>query len=265
MLKTLTLPHVDLAFEDTGKGPVVVFLHGFAEDGTVWKHQVAALAETYRVIVPDWPGSGLSPLGNHTPTVESFAELIYALLIHERIDQCCMIGHSMGGYVTLAFAEAYPHLLKGYGLFHSTAYADTEEKRQARRKGIAFIKENGVVPFVKQSTPNLFSDAYKQEQPEEITALLQRNAAFEPEALIGYYEAMVLRQDRTAILSRSKVPVLLICGALDVVIPIKDSLQMAAMPMMTFLTVLENAAHMGMCEDIQGANQAINEYLSYIY
>jgi pimeloyl-ACP methyl ester carboxylesterase len=59
--------------------------------------------------------------------------------------------------------------------------------------------------------------------------------------------------------------VLLICGALDVVIPIKDSLQMAAMPMMTFLTVLENAAHMGMCEDIQGANQAINEYLSYIY
>ncbi len=264
-MKTLTLPHVNLAYEDTGNGPVVVFLHGFAEDGIVWKHQVAALAEAYRVIAVDWPGSGLSPLGNHPPSMESLAELIYALLLHERIEQCCMIGHSMGGYVTLAFAEAYPHLLKGYGLFHSTAYSDSEEKRQTRRKGIAFIRENGVVPFVKQSTPNLFSEVYKQAHPEELAALLRRNEAFKPEALIGYYEAMMQRPDRSTVLSQSKIPVLIICGAMDVVIPLKESLQMASMPIMGFVTVLENAAHMGMWEDISGANRAINEYLSYIY
>jgi pimeloyl-ACP methyl ester carboxylesterase len=265
MLKTLTLPHVNLAYEDSGSGPVVVFLHGFAEDGTVWKHQAAALVDTHRVLVPDFPGSGLSPLGHHPPSMESLAELVYALLIHERIEQCCMIGHSMGGYVTLAFAEAYPHLLKGYGLFHSTAYPDTEEKKQARRKGIAFIRDNGVVPFVKQSTPNLFSEAFKQAHAEEVGALLQRNAVFTPETLIGYYEAMILRPDRTAILAQSKVPVLFICGAQDMVIPMKDSLQMAAMPFMGFVTVLENAGHMGMWEEAPKANEAIVEYLSYIY
>src|ERR1700761_237963 len=101
MQKTFTHARDTIAYEDTGKGPVVVLLHGFAEDSTVWKHQVAHLAAHYRVIAPDWPGSGLSPSGTML-SMEHFAQLLHALLSHAAIQRCCLIGHSMGGYVALA-------------------------------------------------------------------------------------------------------------------------------------------------------------------
>src|ERR1700744_2413428 len=160
--------HNAIAYEDTGKGPVVVLLHGFAEDSTVWKHQVAHLSAHHRVISPDWPGSGLSPLGETPPSMERFADLLHALLTHESIDRCCIIGHSMGGYAALAFAEAYAGLLTGLGLFHSTAFPDTPEKIQLRRRSQDFMRTNGAELFVRQSTPNLFAAKFKAERPDEV-------------------------------------------------------------------------------------------------
>jgi pimeloyl-ACP methyl ester carboxylesterase len=310
MQKTFTFQHTTVAYEDVCEGfgadlpegigadlpedigadapegigadarrrkPVVVFIHGFAEEGTVWKHQVAALREKYRLIVPDLPGSGLSPLlkasseagKGSSPggpsSIETFAELIHALLRHEKIDHCCMIGHSMGGYITLAFAGRYPEYLSGFGLFHSTAFEDSAEKQQTRRKSITFIQENGVRPFLKQSTPNLFADRFKQTQPGEVEALLQRGERFSREALTGYYEAMLNRPDKREVIEKSPVPVLMIIGKQDNAVPLKESLQLISLSEMTFVYIMDQVAHMGMWEAIPESNEALMEYLRFTF
>ena len=106
----------------------------------------------------------------------------------------------MGGYITLAFAEKYPGLLSSFGLFHSSAFADSEEKIATRRKGIEFIRKNGTRAFVKTSVPNLFCEETKKEKPELINQLLDIANTIPPEALIQYYEAMIERPDRTSVL-----------------------------------------------------------------
>ena len=259
MVKT----HQNISYEDTGHGDVLVLLHGFGEDGTVWKHQVLEFQERYRLIVPDLPGSGLSPLS--ISTMETLAAHIKSLLDNEKIRHACLIGHSMGGYVALAFADAYPEMLKGLGLFHSTAKADSPEKQQARKKGITFIRENGSAPFLKQSTPNLFAEKYKLENPGEVSALIQRGATFNPESLIAYYEAMLRRPDHTKVLESMRVPVLLIAGALDTAIPLPESLSQAAMADTTYFHILEDAAHMGMWEAKELAGKALYQYLINIF
>jgi pimeloyl-ACP methyl ester carboxylesterase len=262
MEKSLT--HTPLTYEDTGNGPVVILLHGFAEDSTLWRHQVALLATRYRVIAPDWPGSGLSAAGTEEPSMEYLATLLHQLLTHEGIDRAVLIGHSMGGYVALAFAEAYPGLVAGLGLFHSTAFADTPEKKQTRRRGQAFIRDNGAALFIRQSTPNLFADAFKTAHPDEVTTLLQRGDRFQPGVLIGYYEAMLQRPDRTHVLTGSKVPVLLIAGTHDAAVPLADSLRQATLAPMTFFHILEEAAHMGMWEAQEATGSILLHYLAYI-
>ena len=274
MQKTIAFQHTTVAYEDTGKGKPVIFIHGFAEDGTIWKHQVALLQEYYRVIVPDLPGSGLSPLMEDgadspsletSPSMETFAELVRSLLRHERIEKCCIIGHSMGGYITLAFAALFPECLCGFGLFHSTAFADSPEKQQARKRGIAFIQENGAQAFLKQSIPLLFGDRYKAAHGDEMCRLIQRNAQFNGVSLIRYYEAMLRRPDRRNVLSTSQVPVLLMIGEQDNAIPLNESLQLTTLAELTFVYLLEQTAHMGMWESTEKTADALLEYLAFAF
>src|SRR5258708_17986310 len=143
-----------------GKGKPVILLHGFAEDGNIWNYQFKKLKENFFVIVPDLPGSDLSETLEGKILIEDYADVIKAIadreLLNETQNQFTLIGHSMGGYITLAFAEKYPDLLNGFGLFHSTAYADDDAKKEIRRKGIEFIKNNGVDLFIKNTVANLF-------------------------------------------------------------------------------------------------------------
>src|SRR5690606_13602727 len=128
-------------------GPAVMLVHGFGEDSDVWRHQAAVLQENYTLIVPDLPGSGLSAFNPALKTMDDYAACLKAILDKEGIEKSALIGHSMGGYVTLAFAERYNSLLNGIGLVHSTAYPDSQEKIAVRRKSIAFMEKNGVEPF----------------------------------------------------------------------------------------------------------------------
>ena len=112
-----------------GNGKPVVLIHGFGEDGEVWKNQIEFLKDKFQLIIPDLPGSGKSEMINDM-SMEGMAEVIYSIIHEEKIKSCILIGHSMGGYITLAFAEKYPEYLTAFGLFHSTAYADNEEKRK---------------------------------------------------------------------------------------------------------------------------------------
>jgi pimeloyl-ACP methyl ester carboxylesterase len=243
-----------------GKGLPVILIHGFAEDSAVWRFQVDHLKDKYRLIVPDLPGSGKSTiLKKERIQMDDYADCIMAILSAENIEQCVMIGHSMGGYITLAFAHKYPAKLLSFGLFHSSAYPDDAEKIETRKKAIDFIKKNGAEAFLKTSIPGLFFDAEKSEY--DIEWLLQKGNNFTGEALIQYYEAMMARPDRTELLKSTKIPVLLIMGEHDKAVPFKHSLEQAKMPGHSFIHILRNSAHMGMLEETGKSNEVLADFL----
>jgi pimeloyl-ACP methyl ester carboxylesterase len=193
--------------------------------------------------------------------MEELAGSVKAMLDAEGIKKCIMVGHSMGGYVTLAFAELYPGMLKAFGLFHSTSYADSEEKKAARRKGIEFIRKNGSAAFIRQSIPNLFSERSRKEHPEWVSTLIARYAGIHPDSLIRCYEAMIHRPDRSHVLQQFPGPVLFIIGEQDSAVPLTASLQQCHLPSISYVHILGNAAHMGMMEDSTRANHILESFL----
>jgi pimeloyl-ACP methyl ester carboxylesterase len=261
--KTININNNIISYFITGSGKPVMFLHGFGEDSTVWKNQIEILEKNYLLILPDIPGSGDSDL-THDVSMEAIAEIIKQIAHAEKIERFVLMGHSMGGYATLAFAEKYPEMLNGFGLFHSTAYADTEEKKITRRKGIEFINEHGSKKFLETTTPNLFSEITKEKNPQLIQLFLQTLPHFSNNALIAYYEAMIARPDRTEILRNTNLPVLFIIGKQDKAVPFEDSLKQSALPTKSFVTILENTAHMGMLEASEKSNNVLLTFLQEV-
>lgn len=249
-----------LHYSLAGQGFPVMFVHGFAEDGSVWDNQVAALKDKYLLIIPDLPGSGNSTfLQKDRITLEDYAAALKAMLDHEGIDRCIMIGHSMGGYITLAFAEMYKESLVAFGLFHSSAYADDAEKIATRKKAIDFIKNNSANAFLQTAIPGLFFDTEKSKS--HIDSLLKKGNNFTQQALIQYYEAMIGRPDRTELLKTTECPVLMIIGQHDKAVPFKLGLEQAKMPAHSYIHILRSSAHMGMLEETETANVFLADFL----
>lgn len=247
----------NISYRMIGKGNVVVLLHGFGEDSTVFNYQIDFLKGDCLLIIPDLPGSGLSELNEQLDSIDAFATCIHALLQYHNIDQCIMFGHSMGGYITLSYASLFPSFLNKFGLIHSTAYADSEEKKINRQRGIHLMNQYGSYVFLKNTIPNLFAEKYKKKHPDKIEALIELGHQFSKEALIQYYNIMMLRQDKTTVLKSSKVPVLFIMGTDDIAVPIGDILQQTILPDISYIHILNGAGHMGMWE----ATDQLNRYL----
>lgn len=259
---SISYKNIDIFYRVIGKGKPVILIHGFAEDGSVWRNQVDFLKDHYQLIIPDLAGSGSSAFNAELITVEDHAAAIKAILDNEKIIACTMIGHSMGGYIALAFAEKYPQLLNAFGLFHSTAFADTEEKKQVRLKAIDFINDNGVYAFIKNTTANLFADAFKKNNVAQIETLIEQGNNFTSAALIQYYQLMIARADRTNVLKNSTTPVLFIIGENDTVIPLANSLQQCHVPSVSHINILANSGHMGMWEEADRSNEILFNFMA---
>lgn len=251
------------AGQAAGAGKPVILLHGFGEDSSVWEPQISFLKDHFKLIVPDVPGSGESEFVPNA-NIETYAEIVKELcdrefqFPHEGV----LIGHSMGGYITLAFAEKYPQYLAAFGLFHSSAFADTAEKKETRRKAIDFIREKGAYTFLKTSTPNLFTQEYKEAHADKVEALLEAGKSFTAEALIQYYEAMIDRPDRTAVLKSVTKPILFIIGQHDQAIPFDTSMKQCHLPSQSHVHILRNSAHMGMWEEAEKVNNILLDFLN---
>lgn len=244
----------------TGNGKPVVFIHGFGEDGDVWKNQVEFLKDKFKLIIPDLPGSGQSEMIDDM-SMEGMADVIHAIIREEKLEACPIIGHSMGGYITLAIADKYPGDITAFGLFHSSAYADSEEKKAVRLKGIDFIRQHGAFEFLKTAIPNLFSQQTKDEQPELIAEQVAASNNFSREALVSYYEAMMKRPDRTEMLQKAAVQVLFIMGKYDMAIPLTDGLEQCQLPEKSYIHILQKSGHMGMLEEADASNRILEKFL----
>jgi pimeloyl-ACP methyl ester carboxylesterase len=275
--KEITHRHKKIFYRTIGEGPIVVLLHGVPFDGSLWSNQFKAFPEN-KLIVPDLPGSGRSELINDM-SMEGMAECVKDIIVHETASlffksgephSVIVIGHSMGGYIALALAEKYPELLNGFGLFHSTAYADSDERKEGRKKTIGLLKEKGTIEFVKNSLPNLFSPLSKDQNPELVEEQIAKASNFSADALIAYQTAMMQRKDRRDVLESASVPVLFVFGKHDNAVPLKDGLEQSSLPNNSLVHVLEDSGHIGMKEEPLKSSEILMEYLllekiSHIY
>lgn len=241
-----------------------MLIHGFTEDRHIWDLLVNAFPERYCWLVPDLPGSGESGFNNDLQSIADFADAVNGIREEEQIRQMGVIGHSMGGYISLALAEKYPETLKGLGLFHSTAYEDRPEKKESRIKSAEFIRKHGAAPYVKQSLPGLFSEHFKSRHPEKIDGQIERYANFNPDSLVQYLDAMRNRKDKTRILKNMEMPALFLMGEEDPAVPLQDALEQCHLPQISYIHVLTDTAHMGMLENTCLCNSFIGRFLDQI-
>ncbi len=260
MEKIISYQNKKIFYQTYGTGKTIMLVHGFGEDGNIWNKQTEFLNKKFHLIVPELPGGAQSEMIDDM-SLEGMAEVIHSIIHEENIDTCTLIGHSMGGYITLAFAEKYWNHLDAFGLFHSTAFADSEEKKSIRKKGIESIKKYGAFEFLKTIIPNLFSPNSKKQIPNSIDEFIKSLEGFSPEALIAYYQAMMQRPDRTNILKNTNLPVLFIAGEHDIAVPPDDSLKQCHLPEKCYFHILKNSGHMGMMEEPDEVNRILEEFL----
>jgi pimeloyl-ACP methyl ester carboxylesterase len=253
-----------LYFKVSGNGPVIVLLHGFLESGEVWKKFARRLGKSFKVITIDLPGHGLSENPGPVNSMDMMAEGVHAVLKSLDISSCLMVGHSMGGYVTLAFAEKYPRLLSGFVLFHSQAAADSAETRIVRERTIALVQKDHQ-GFIKNFIPDLFDPANVKKFGKEIENLKNLARLTHREGIIAALEGMKNRPDRLHVLAQAKVPVMFIIGKNDGRIPMEVIVPQTLLPEHSEMLLLEHVGHMGFIEASGKTFAAVKGFAGRVY
>ncbi len=251
-------------YRKIGKGPAVVLLHGFPDSGAAWGGISAELSAHCTLIIPDMPGSGRSHLEKETLLPE-MADGMKRVLDAEGIGKVVIAGHSMGGYIALAFAKSYPEMVAGLSLVHSTPLADDEEKKKNRLKAIDIIRNGGKEAFIKQMTANLFAKRFRETHPEIVRQKAIEGAEVADEGLINFYRAMIAREDTTGIVRNAVFPVQWILGSEDNVISYKRVLMECHHSPVNFVTLFQGCGHMSMIEARQMLVDDLKEFTNYCH
>ena len=215
-----------LFYNISGKGPVVVLLHGFLESSTMWARLVPKLAIDKTILTIDLPGHGKSGCLTTVHSMEAMAEAVNALLIHLQIESASFIGHSMGGYVGLAFLEANVQKVDGLTLLNSTTRKDTLAQKQNRNRAVRIISENKKV-FINNIMNLLFIESSHKSYASEIALLKKEAMAFSTQGIVAAIQGMRDRPDRTEVFKSFDGDKLIICGEEDQVVPISVSKEIA--------------------------------------
>lgn len=260
----IQLKNTTINYTKTGEGNTLVLLHGFTESLEIWDDFVHELSNHYRVISIDLPGHGKSSCVAEVHTMDLMADCVKQVLDNIKVENCVMIGHSMGGYVILAFADKYPQMLKGFGLFHSSAASDTEEGKKNRSRAIEIIKQNHH-NFLASFIPDLFTPENRIKHSLEIEKLVEAAKSMTMEGVVAAQEGMLVRVNRYKTLENSTVPVLFIAGQKDSRIPFSKVMEQVSLPPESYLLSLREVAHMGYIEAREETLGFIKSFLGKIY
>jgi pimeloyl-ACP methyl ester carboxylesterase len=247
----MDLEPVDLYYEETGQGFPIVLLHGYPLNHHIWKPVVERLKDHARVITPDLRGHGQSPVTDGVYSMRLLAEDIHTLLQRLGIQKAILAGHSMGGYVSLAYARAYPNCLAGLAMVASQAQADTTEKRQARYITVEEVGRKGVKAAAKKMLPRLTSR--KDLEPELLEMMLKTSR----KGMVGILKGIAERPNALEWLSEISVPMVVIAGADDIVVPIERARTTAQMLNRGWLVEIPQTGHMPMMEAPDAVSDAL--------
>ena len=250
---------INVSFSDKGKGKAVVFLHGFLENQSIWKYFSEQLSKTQRVITVDLLGHGNTDCLSYIHTMEEMAETVQAVLHHLKLRKYFLVGHSLGGYVSLALAEAHSDQIKGLVLFHSTAKADTTIKKKDRDRAIKVVKHNPTI-FIKESIPKLFNTKYKPYK-RGINILTKQAFKMSKQGIVAALEGMKIRLDREIILKFAPYPVLYIIGKEDHLLSYTDLVEQSKLPENGGFILLDKVGHMGFIEAKEETYKAIKQFV----
>ena len=222
-MKMLQYKNTTISYKDQGKGTAVVLLHGFLENQTMWNELVPELSKKYRIITIDLLGHGQTECMGYIHSMEDQADIVHAVLHELKIRKSVIIGHSMGGYVALAFAELYPDFMKGLVLLNSTSRADSAERKKNRDRAIVAVKQN-YSAFVRMSIANLFSENNRILLADAIEKVKLEALKTPLQGVVAALEGMKIRKDREVILLLANYPIQLILGEKDEVLIYNDNL-----------------------------------------
>ncbi|AOW08538.1 alpha/beta fold hydrolase [Flavobacterium gilvum] len=223
-METLLYKNTQISYSDTGKGTAVVLLHGFLENKTMWDFYVSELSKKNRIITIDLLGHGETESLGYIQTMEENADVVHEVLSKLRIRKAILVGHSMGGYVSLAFAELYPEKMKGLVLLNSTSKEDSPERKKNRDRAIKAVKKD-YETFIRLSIANLFSEENREILINEIEAVKIQALKTPLQGIVASLEGMKIRKDREFLLHTTTFPKLLIVGKKDPVLNYEENLE----------------------------------------
>ena len=246
-----------MVYSDRGAGECILLVHGYLESHAIWDDFVEGYLGGFRVIAPDLPGHGQSGTWDETLLMEDLAGSLRAVLDAGGIGKTFMVGHSLGGYVTMAFADLYPEYLSGYCLFHATCFADNEEKKKNRDREISLVKCGKKQQIIAVNIPREFADPGLETLKAEVERAKKIAEDTPDDGIVAMLNGMKVRPDRSSVLRDDRLPLLLIGGMKDNYIPVEvfDRLTEIA-PHATVLR-LENSGHIGFVEEPGPAARAI--------
>jgi 3-oxoadipate enol-lactonase len=255
----------DIYYRKVGTGPAVMLLHGFPANGDLWSNIYPGLSNSFTLIIPDIPGAGNSILDNENLSLQDLSRFIQPILDNEAVEELVIVGHSMGGYISLAFAETNRPWLKGISLVHSTARADSPEKIENRKKAIEIVRKGAKQAFLKGMVTNMFSSFTQTHNPGGIADQSEKALALKDGSIVAFYNAMMNRKDNTAVLAGMGLPVQWIFGKDDTVIPLESVLHQSRLADTTFVSVYENCGHMSMIEQPERLATDLTEFINYCF
>ncbi len=261
MQKEIKFNEGKLKIIDEGYGIPVVLLHGYLESLDIWHPFSELVKQKYRPIRIDLPGHGNSDTIDKVHTMDLMADAVNRVLDELNINKSIIVGHSMGGYVTLAFAEKYPARIMGFSLFHSSPFPDTEEKKQNRDKEIEYVKQGKKDMIINLNIPMGFANDNLEVFSKDVKRAKHIALKTPEEGIIACLEGMKVRPDRTNVIKNSKVPFLWILGEKDNYIPFNTMKKRAEYNSRGELFSLKNSGHMGFLEESQVSFEKINSFI----
>jgi pimeloyl-ACP methyl ester carboxylesterase len=257
MVKKTSFKNSDVAYSDQGEGPCFVLLHGYLETRHIWKGFVEQFPEGFRVIAIDIPGHGESGTWGDNHQMDDLASAVLAVIKSEQLDKVFMVGHSMGGYVVMAFAQLFPERLLGYSLLHSTCFADSEEKRHNRDREISLVLCRKKSQIINLNIPKAFAE--ENVEMLEIEVERAKNIAHtnSEAGIVAILNGMKDRPDRTPVLEDPELPVLLVGGLKDNYIPKEVFERLVSLAPHASVLRLSESGHMGFIEEPESVSRAL--------
>jgi pimeloyl-ACP methyl ester carboxylesterase len=239
----------NITYYKTGNGPAILLVHGFPANVDLWRFIIPELSEKYTLLLPNFfEQEGDWVIDGHT-SMNLLAQAFNDILHNEKLDKVLLAGHSMGGYMSMAFASIYPQKVQGISLIHSSALGDDEARAEGRKKTVVILENGGKSLFLKKMVRALFPEEFNIQKPDIVSRQIEEAIAVNDQSLIAFYRAIMERSDTTDVVRKAKFPIQNIIGKKDSLASIKKELAAENLSFINFVSVYENEGHMAMLEN----------------